>query len=61
MDDWEVISAAPYGVPLALAVIEKGEIYALVFPCLRTKYGWVRADTQASVEVHPTHWREWSS
>jgi len=60
MDDWQPISTAPHGVDLELAVIEKGEVYALVFPCQRAAHGWRRADTRVPVQVDPTHWRNWS-
>ena len=59
MRDWQPINTAPQGVRLELAVIEKGEVYALTFPCQRTERGWVDAVTQAPVHVDPTNWREW--
>ncbi len=57
---WRPIGAAPYDLPLQLAVIERGEVNALAFPCLRTEYGWKNASTGAAVSVSPTHWRPWS-
>ena len=58
--DWHPVTAAPYETALQLAVIEDGEVYALVFPCHRTHSGWSHAQTGAPVYVRPTHWRIWS-
>ena len=60
MLDWQPISTAPFDRDLQLGVIEKGEIYALIFPCRRVQYQWVNARTGKSVFVDPTHWRDWS-
>ena len=57
--EWQLITTAPFDRDLELAVIEGGEVSALVFPCRRVLRGWVKAKTSASVNVHPTHWREW--
>lgn len=56
---WEPISTAPFDRDLELAVVEKGEAHALVFPCRRLLHGWVNAETGQQIEVHPTHWQEW--
>jgi len=56
---WQPIATAPYGVDLALAVINGSEIHAVVFSCRRDVYGWVNAVSGASVPIKPTHWREW--
>ncbi len=56
---WNPIHTAPFGLDLELAVIEEGEVHALVFACRRTRDGWINARTGAVVEVRPTHWREW--
>lgn len=58
--DWSPIAEAPCQTSLQLAVIEDGEIYALVFPCHRTQTGWSNAMTGAPVHIRPTHWRLWS-
>lgn len=58
--DWTPIAEAPYEASLQLAVIEDGEVYALVFPCCRTESGWSSVTTGARVQVSPTHWRTWS-
>jgi hypothetical protein len=60
MFDWQPISTAPFDHDLQLSVIEKGEAYALAFPCRRTAGGWVQAKTGKLVLVEPTHWRVWS-
>jgi len=59
MSDWLPISKAPFDRELHLSVIEKGEVYSLVFPCRRTASGWVHAATGKPVLVDPTHWRDW--
>ena len=60
MLEWQPISSAPFDRDLELSVIEKAEIYALVFPCRRTQAGWVEPKTGQPVFVDPTHWRVWS-
>lgn len=59
--EWQPITTAPFDRDLQLAVIEGGEVNALVFPCRRVLRGWVKAKTAAPVNVHPTHWREWDA
>ncbi|WP_026595748.1 hypothetical protein [Methyloferula stellata] len=56
---WEPISTAPLDRELELAVIDDDEPHALVFACRRTIDGWVNAETDKKVDVHPTHWRDW--
>lgn len=56
---WEIISTAPFGRDLELAVIELDRVYALVFACQRTADGWIDAKTGYRVAVSPTHWRPW--
>lgn len=58
---WYPISNAPFGRDLELAVIDRGETHALVFPCRRILGGWTSAETGERIEVHPTHWREWQA
>lgn len=60
MLEWQPITTAPFDRDLQLSVIEKGEVYALVFPCRRTPAGWVHAKTAKPILVDPTHWRLWS-
>ena len=57
--DWHLVETAPFDRDLELAVIDGNEIHTLVFPCRRRPHGWVNAKTNASIGVHPTHWREW--
>ena len=45
--------------PLELAVVDKDEPHALVFPCRRIPGGWINAGTRRWIDVRPTHWREW--
>jgi hypothetical protein len=45
---------------LELAVVDENGIHALVFACYRSEDGWIHAETKAKIDVHPTHWREWS-
>ncbi len=59
MSDWHPIATAPFDRDLQLSVIEKGEVYQLVFPCRRTESSWIQASTGKPVLVDPTHWREW--
>lgn len=59
MSDWHTISNAPFDRDLHLSVIEKGEVYALVFPCRRTADGWNDCATGEPVRIDPTHWRDW--
>ena len=53
------IESAPFDRDLELAVIDYGGAHALVFPCRRVLHGWVRAEANHHVSVHPTHWRHW--
>jgi len=56
---WEDIATAPYNRELELAVIEKGEVHSIVFPCRRVVDGWCDATTMTRLPVDPTHWRPW--
>ncbi|RWA68055.1 MAG: hypothetical protein EOQ29_21755 [Mesorhizobium sp.] len=57
---WELISTAPFGRDLELAVMDGDGFHALVFPCRRTLAGWTKSGTLERVYVQPTHWRDWS-
>jgi hypothetical protein len=57
---WQPISTAPFDRDLELAVIDKGEPHALIFPCRQIPGGWIKAETKKRIEVYPTHWREWT-
>jgi hypothetical protein len=56
---WQSISTAPFERDLELAVIDKDEPHALVFPCHRIPGGWKNAESKKEIDVSPTHWREW--
>ena len=58
---WALIHTAPFGRDLELAVMEKDEPQALLFPCRRVVGGWVKAETMKRLDVSPTHWRDWQS
>jgi hypothetical protein len=32
----------------------------LVFACRQIPRGWIKAETKKQIEIHPTHWREWT-
>jgi len=57
---WQPISTTPYDRELELAVINTVDTRALVFPCRRTAWGWINAETKVRVDVSPTHWRPWA-
>ena len=58
---WQPIATVPFDRDLELAVISNAtDMHALVFPCRRVLRGWVKAGTNAPVNVYPTHWREWT-
>jgi hypothetical protein len=56
---WQPISTAPFDRNLELAVFDKDKPHALVFPARRILRGWVDATTGETLEVYPTHYREW--
>ncbi|HET7717381.1 MAG TPA: hypothetical protein VFK86_17305 [Bauldia sp.] len=56
---WEPINSAPFETDLELAVIDENGEHALVFPCRRTRGGWVSASAGTWIDVRPTHWRFW--
>jgi hypothetical protein len=59
--EWQPITTAPYELDLELAVLDAEGIHTLVFPCRRIPAGWLKSSTNQWVEVHPTHWREWTA
>jgi hypothetical protein len=56
---WQSVSSAPFNEDLELAVIDEDGPHLLVFPCRRVLDGWVDAETNKRINVHPTHWRSW--
>jgi hypothetical protein len=57
--EWMPIPIAPFDRDLRLAVVFRGKAHALVFPARRILGGWVNAQTGDTIEVYPTHWRDW--
>jgi hypothetical protein len=55
---WQPVSTAPFDRLLELAVISGRRPHSLAFPCRRILRGWVDAKDN-SIEINPTHWREW--
>jgi len=56
---WQPIASAPFDCDLELAVVEGPDAHALVFRCRRARSGWINAATGRSIDVEPTHWRQW--
>lgn len=56
---WQSIASAPFGVDLALAVIDRDGVHPLVFPCHRVLTGWMKSGSRERVDLSPTHWRAW--
>jgi hypothetical protein len=54
------ISSVPTDREVHLAVVDHDGIHVLDFPCCWNGYCWIHAETKVRVDVHPTHWREWS-
>jgi hypothetical protein len=57
--EWRPVALAPFDRPIELAVIRGATPHAVAFPCRRVLHGWMDADTDEPIDVHPTHWREW--
>lgn len=55
------LSDIPKDRDVRLAVIEQGDVHALVFPCRRTGNSFVDAKTKRVVDLNPTHWQEWTA
>lgn len=58
---WSLITSAPSGRSLELAVIDQEGVHALVFPCEKASTGWKNVATGVYVDIRPTHWRPWDS
>ena len=56
---WHPVATAPFDRDLELAVVEGTDVHALVFRCRRETRGWVNAVSGRTLDVDPTHWREW--
>jgi hypothetical protein len=59
-EKWLPVSIAPTDSDLEVCVIEKGAVYALIFPCRRSGSDWVDASTKRPIDIKPTHWRLWT-
>jgi hypothetical protein len=44
---------------LHFAVVEKGRMRTIDYPCRRAGNSLVDARTGRPIEIRPTHWREW--
>jgi hypothetical protein len=57
-----IFETVPKDRDVLLAVLDHEGFYALEFPCRCSEDGrWIDATTGRSIEVRPTHWREWSA
>ena len=55
-----IFEKTPADRDVILAVLDHDGFHALDFPCRFSDDGrWIDAKTGHSIEVHPTHWREW--
>jgi hypothetical protein len=57
--EWQPVATAPEGVAVELQVPHADGAYALPFPCVRTRDGWMNADMKVVLAVEPTQWRAW--
>jgi hypothetical protein len=57
--EWQPIAIAPFDRDLELAVLDHGLMHAFVFPCRRTRDGWINVKTGKSIVIEVTHWCEW--
>jgi hypothetical protein len=57
---WLPVSIAPSESDLEVCVIDKGEVYALIFPCRWNGGDWIDASTKKRIDIDPTHWRLWA-
>lgn len=58
---WQPIATAGFGQDIQLAVIDRDEVHALVFPCQRVADGWINAESKERIRINPTHWRAWEN
>ncbi len=57
--EWQPIVTAPFDCDLELAVLDRALMHAFVFPCRRTRDGWINTKAGRPMIVAVTHWREW--
>jgi hypothetical protein len=53
--------AIPKDRDLMVAVIDDDGQHALRFPCRFADGCWIEVRTGRTIDVRPTHWREWPS
>jgi hypothetical protein len=58
---WFKIETAPFERDLEVAVVDFDGAHPVVFPCRRVLGGWIKATTGSPLNIHPTHWREWTT
>jgi hypothetical protein len=58
---WNPIATAPFDQDLELAVLDKDGPHTLVFACRRIPDGWIHSETKRRIDVHPSHWQEWTA
>jgi hypothetical protein len=55
-----IFDTVPQDRELLLAVLDHDGLHALEFPCRYSDDGrWINARTGRSIDVRPTHWRQW--
>ena len=59
-EKWLPVSIAPSDTDLEVGVMDKGDVYALVFPVRKSGTEWADASTKKHVDIAPTHWRKWN-
>jgi hypothetical protein len=51
--EWQPINTAPFECDLELAVLERNDVCALVFPSQRAVDGWINAETKQRIRCSP--------
>jgi hypothetical protein len=58
MADWLLIASAPFDTAIEVAIIDRDGFRPVEFPVRRTEAGWVDANSNARLDIDPTHWRK---
>jgi len=58
--DWNPITSAPFERDIELAVLDQNGEHLVAFACRRGADGWFSAGSNRPIDIHPTHWRQWS-
>jgi hypothetical protein len=58
--DWNPITSAPFERDIELAVLDQNGEHLVAFACRRGADGWLTARSNRPVDIHPTHWRQWT-